>query len=228
MEVFEQAAVTIVGVLLTAVLAYWVYYAQKQYELLVSRYLDQGIDVIAAELQSAIEAANHNWARCVDLLREYRDLGAKFDAEQLDLRFIERPAGKLQHTANFRVFKIVGNTDFWVLYQLAISDLDTATNRFSREYPNAVRVAIGRNLSAPARTRATEQVLDESRRRHDSIQKWANLLAELHRLRDFLEGKRLTHRYLRRVNKKKEIKTFIDNLRKHFPSELERFQTPNE
>lgn len=112
MEVLEQAAVTIVGVLLTALLAYWIYYAQKQYEFLVSRYLDQGIDVIAAELQSAIEAANHNWARCVDLLREYRDLGARFDAEQLDLGFIERPAGKLQHTANFRVFKIVGNTDF--------------------------------------------------------------------------------------------------------------------
>lgn len=101
-------------------------------------------------------------------------------------------------------------------------------NRFSREYPNAVRVVIGRNLSDPARMRATEQVLDESRRRHDSIQKWANLLAELHGLRDFLEGKRLTHRYLRRVNKKEKIRTFIENLRKHFPSELGQFQTPNE
>ncbi len=227
LEFLEQASVTIIGVLLTALLAYRVYHAQKEYELLVSRYLDEGLDPIAAELQSAIEAVNHNWARCVNILREYRDLGGKFDEEQLNIGFIERPAGKLQHIANFRVYKIVGNTDFWVLYQLAISDLDTAMNRLSREYPNAVRLVIGKNLDDEARKKATEYVLQESRRRHDSIQKWANLLAELHGLRDFLEGKRLTHSYLRRVNKKKEIKQFVANLKKHFPSELQQHHTPN-
>ena len=227
MEFLQQAGITIIGVLLTALLAFRVYLAQKEYELLVSRYLDDGLDAIASELQSVIEAVNHNWARCVDILREYRDLGDKFDQEQLDIGFIERPAGKLQHIANFRVYKIVGNTDFWILYQLAISDLDTAMNRLSREYPNAVRLLIGKNLSDDARKKATEHVVQESRRRHDSIQKWANLLAELHGLRDFLEGKKLTHSYLRRVNKKKEIKQFIANLKKHFPSELEQHQTPN-
>lgn len=227
MEFLEQAGVTIIGVLLTALLAYRVYHAQKEYEMLVSRYLDDGLDVLAAELQSAIEAVNHNWARCVDLLREYRDLGAKFDENQLDIGFIERPSGKLQHIANFRVYKIVGNTDFWVLYQLAISDLDTAINRLSREYPNAVRMVISQKLNDTARSHAVEHVLNESKKRHDSIHKWANLLAEIHGLRDFIEGKRLTHRYIDRVKKKEEIKAFIQNLKKHFPAELKRHQTPN-
>lgn len=226
MEFLEQAGVTSIGVLLTALLAYRVYHAQKEYELLVSRYLDNGLDALCAELQSAIESANHNWVRCVDILREYRDLGNKFDEGQLNLGFIKRPAGKLQHISNFRVYKIVGNTDFWVLYQLAISDIDTAMNRFSREYPNAIRLVIERNLSKDARKRATEELLDESKARHDSIQKWTNLLAELHGLRDFLEAKRLTHRFIRRIKKTKEVQQFIGKLKDHFPSELERHQTP--
>lgn len=227
MEFLEQAGITVIGVLLTALLAYRVYHAQKEYEMLVSRYLDEGLDVLAAELQSAIEAVNHNWARCVDILREYRDLGTKFDEDQLNAGFIERPAGKLQHIANFRVYKVVGDTDFWVLYQLAISDLDTAMYRLSREYPNAVRLVISHKLNDAAKKHAVEHVSQESKKRHDSIQKWANLLAEIHGLRDFLEGKRLTHRYISRAKKKKEIKTFIKNLKKHFPAELERHQTPN-
>ena len=65
-------------ILASSVLAPWIalclYFRQKEYELVKQRYLEGAIDIVAAEVEQALGVVHHNWARCLNIVKAYRDL----------------------------------------------------------------------------------------------------------------------------------------------------------
>ena len=62
-----------------AVAAYWLgskaYFKQKEFELVRSRYLEGGIDRVAAQAEQALSIATHNFQHAFKILRVFRDVG---------------------------------------------------------------------------------------------------------------------------------------------------------
>ena len=47
---------------------------QKEYETVQRRYLDQGLDIVMATAQASLDTFSHNWARCLEILKTFRDI----------------------------------------------------------------------------------------------------------------------------------------------------------
>lgn len=81
-----QASLALFAAALTAWFAVQSYYQQREYELIIERYLEGGIDLLAAELERVTAVFHHNWARCLSMLGSYRDLESDFDISEFDKR----------------------------------------------------------------------------------------------------------------------------------------------
>lgn len=101
-ELFKGLITLVVG-LAVAYVGLWLYFRQKEYELVKQRHLEQCIDVIASELELALGTFSHNWARCLQILKDYRDMEVHFDIKQLSAGFLELHSSRFQRIAHFRL-----------------------------------------------------------------------------------------------------------------------------
>jgi uncharacterized membrane-anchored protein YhcB (DUF1043 family) len=87
-----KAGITLIVGLALAYFGLRIYFRQREYELVKQRYLEQSLDVISGDLEAISSAFNHNWAHCLNILKEYRDAPGTFDQAHLsqlitDFRF---------------------------------------------------------------------------------------------------------------------------------------------
>ena len=100
-ELFKALLTLLVGLTIARV-GLWIYFRQKEYELVKQRYLEQSIDILASELELAFGAFSRNWARCLQILKEYRDMEEHFEPEQLSSGFLEFESSRFQRIAHHR------------------------------------------------------------------------------------------------------------------------------
>lgn len=103
----------------------WAFYRQREYELVQKRYLEEGLDVIISTAENALYTFHHNWARCLELLKSFRDLGT-MKPEDLDVGFLQLPTDRFALTANYRVNQIVNSPTVWRVFQLVIEFAQSA------------------------------------------------------------------------------------------------------
>src|SRR5258706_90695 len=116
-----RAVVTLAAAGLAAWVALTFFFRQKEYELIKQRYLEGGIDVIAADVENALGATSHNWARCLHLVKLYRDETSDFDPKELEREFLELDKSNFSRVAHHRIGALVGSQIIWQVYQLAFS-----------------------------------------------------------------------------------------------------------
>ena len=97
-----------------------VFYRQKEYELVQKRYLDEGIDVVIASAEQALNVYAHNWARCTEILKSFRDLPT-INPDDLTSGFIPLPHDLFSMTAHYRLNVIVNSGVVWETFQLVLS-----------------------------------------------------------------------------------------------------------
>ena len=90
-SVIQELVITIVaagiGILFAAWLGSLTYFKQKEYELVKERYLEGAIDVVASEIDQTFEVSKHNWARCLNIMKAFRDEKKAFDLKELSIGF---------------------------------------------------------------------------------------------------------------------------------------------
>ena len=117
------------------------FYRQREYELVQKRYLEEGLDVIISTAENALFTYHHNWARCLELLKSFRDVKA-MKPEDLDVGFLQLPADRFALTANYRVNQIVDSGTVWRVFQLIISFAQNACSVARDEIPAALKMKL--------------------------------------------------------------------------------------
>ena len=69
-QIFSPFIVAIVA----ASVGIFVYHKQKEYELVLQRYLIDCIDLICADIDYSLGLFRNNWVRCLQLLKQFRDV----------------------------------------------------------------------------------------------------------------------------------------------------------
>lgn len=137
-----KALLTLLVGLTIARVGLWIYFRQKEYELVKQRYLEQSIDVVAAELESAMGAFSHNWGRCLQLLKEYRDIEAHFDLDKLSSGFLAFESTGFQRIAHYRLRSLVQSDVIWKVYQLALAFAASANAKAASEIPATIKARL--------------------------------------------------------------------------------------
>ncbi len=214
-----NGAFTLAAVALGAVIAILGYFWQKEYELVRQRYLEGGVDVVASELESAFGVVSHNWARCLQICKSFRDTGANFDIKELDRGFLDIDNSHFQQIAHYRIGSLIQSQVIWETFQSAMAYAASANATFTKEVPEAIRLRCTTDLIAQDHASMANTMVGEIRELHDSGFKYALINCELHALGVMLEAKMLSLKAIGKFSKRREVQQLIERLRAAFPEQ---------
>ncbi len=216
-----KGAFTLAAVALGSLIALKVYFRQKEYELTKLRYLEGGLDVVAAELDTAFGVVSHNYARSLELCKLFRDSGEHFQRSELERGFLQLDCSKFHQIAHHRVSSLIGANVVWEVYQSAMAYANSANSVIAQEIPEAIRILSQRDEVLYDRKPAAEDMVAELRKSHDGGFKYAMLVRELHALGLLLEAERLNLKAIANFHDRAEVKELVARLQSEFNKEVQ-------
>lgn len=203
--------------LLSAALAAWfaviTYFRQREHELILSRYLDGGLDLLAAEVQRVSETFSHNWARCLAILKSFRDMGTEFNTAELSQGFIELQSSKHNIVAHHRLLTLTGAAEYWHFYQKAMAYYTSANSVLVKEIPEVLRAKLTSDSLEENSEEIAEKGFVVAKEQDDRSHKFVLLVAELQTLSAALECERYTFKSLKKFKRKSEVKESIERIK---------------
>jgi hypothetical protein len=131
--------------LLAALLAYWFgslsTSRKNEHEQIVRRYLEQGIDLLAANIDHATSTFNENYALALGLLKEFKDaekIGVPLRTESLKKEFGLYKAESFFVVPFYKISSLVGDDIFWHKAQDFFAFINSAYDFFERDLKFAI------------------------------------------------------------------------------------------
>jgi hypothetical protein len=200
------------------------YYLQREYELVRRRYLDEGLDAFAADVEHALGVFKNNWQHSLTILKHYREMDRAMRKELLDSGFLDVQMSQFRVRPNYRVGTLVGDRVFWNVQQLLFAFVGTTTAFFKEDLCGAVRHAVnGGELKAPKQKMIDEYVkvcedhLETGNRYHI-------LLAEIQAVTAEFEKERLPLAKVQEFKERKAVKDSVNRIKKAFADKLEKYE----
>lgn len=220
MEILLQVSIVLLTAALTAWFAIHTYYQQREYELIISRYLEGGLDLLAAEVERVGAVFNHNWARCLSILGSYRDLEGDLDLAELDKGFMELQSSNLNIIGHYKLFTLVGTHEYWSVYQSAMAFFISANAVIVKQIPDVVRIKLTTTRISNSHAEVVDQGFQEASEQQDQSQKYAQLVTELQILSAALESERVRFKNLKKFRNKAEVQESLARLKETFREDL--------
>lgn len=216
-------AVKLLGTLgIGALLAYFglrLYFRQKEYEIVKQRYLEQSLDVISGELESISSAFNHNWARCLELLKEYRDTPQLLETAKLSRGFLSLNGTQFNRTAHHRLQVLTGSPIFWQIYQLALSKHLGLNSVVVNEIPHAIKAQIEGNANV-----TSDQLVESAMIKLEPMPQASDHFAPLHQamvqLSRLLECEHLSFDKVDSFANKPAVRRIVEEISEHYEADF--------
>lgn len=219
-----KGAFTLVGAILTAWLAILFYFRQKEYELVKQRYLEDSVDVVASEMEKAFGIHSHNWARCLNIVKAYRDQEDNFDPEELEKGFIEYESANFQTIAHHRLQVLTKSQTYWEVCQLALAFVTNNDSVMRREIPDTIKTKLTTNIIASPHSEVVEKCFTHLKEINENSHKYAILGAQLQVVSRVLEREKMSFKELEQFHEKKQITNGIATLEATYADKLSEYR----
>ena len=211
---------TIAAACLAAWLGVKVFLRQKEFYLVKQRYLEGGIDVVAAHCEEALGTFHHNWARCLQLVKMFRDAQESFDLGQLERGFLELDSSKFHAIPHHRLQILARTQVFWEVYQLALAFAVDANAKVTKEIPEAIRLKLTTNKLGADIKHIAEKSFEHLKELDEKSHKFAGLTRELEALAGTLQTENLSFKKVLAFHEKPVVRAAIERLENEFADEL--------
>ncbi len=176
---------------------------------------------MSEELQRSLTRFNHNWARCLNIIKAYRDWEEDFDLSELEKDFKPFESGNLSLTANYRIYTVTRTHEFWMVYQAALSFLDTADSKVVKEIPAAIAGRLKtERLNNATHAEVAEECFTQAKKLQDESHRFYELAGALQDVAYTLERERLRFKDLENLGNNENIASAVARLREKFPEEV--------
>jgi hypothetical protein len=215
-----RGSFTLAAVATGSLIALYTYFRQKEYELVKQRYLEQSVDAITTQLETSLGTVSHNYARCLQIVKSFRDSGEHFDIKEIDRGFLDLDASKFLQIANHRVSSLLGSNIIWDVYQSAMAYAVTANSTIQREIPDAIRIHQTTDYQQIKQRELGQTIAKDLQKLHENGFKYSVLVAELHYLSRILELEKLSLKAIQDFKDRPQAKQLIAHLTAAFPRDL--------
>lgn len=200
------------------------YSRQKEYELVRRRYLDEGLDAVAADVEHALAVFRNNWQHCLIILRYYRDMDAAMPQELLSKGYIEIDQSQFRLRPNYRVGELLGDPDqiFWKVQQSLFAQVAGATSTFRDDIGSAIRLTISENAEpSVSKDEMVRAFFGECENRNTELRRYHAFLSAIQDITTEFEKHRFTLKTVHRFKYKRRTKAIVDRLKRQFADKLE-------
>lgn len=149
-----DGAFTLLGILLGAVAAtataVLIFYRQKQFELVQKRYLEESVDVLITNAELTLNRFVHNWSKCLDILKAFRDT-SQLSLDELDTKLEPLRVDRFALTAVYRLSSVIGDDQvLWTAYQRVVAFGETAQKTMVVDVLGGLREYLSANWDDPS------------------------------------------------------------------------------
>lgn len=216
-----QGGSTILAALIAVGVGVWGFYRQKEFELVQKRYLEEGLDVVIATTENALNTYHHNWARCLELLKSFRDSEA-MKPEELDAGFLHLPTDRFALTANYRVNQIVNSGTVWRVFQLVIAFAQTACSITRDEIPVGLKIKLTTNKITANRKEVVDEAMNILTDLDKKSHHFHHFVGKLQDIARLLEEQRFALKDIRKLRVHPTVVEAIKDLEDHYKDDLEK------
>lgn len=215
-----QGVFTILAAVIAIVGGIWAFFRQKEFELVQKRYLEEGVDVIIATTVNALNTHHHNWARCLEMLKSFRD-NEEMKPEELDIAgFLQLPTDRFALTANYRVNQIVNSETIYHVFLLVIAFAQRACSITRDEIP----VALKKKLITDKNTGTRQEMVDEAMKVLEELDeksyRYHFFVGKLQDIAMLLEEQKFALKDIRKLKKHTTVVEAIKALEEHYKDEI--------
>jgi hypothetical protein len=190
------------------------YFRQKDYELVRQRYLIDGVDEVAANIEYGLSVYRNNWARGLQIIRMFRDVGDQINPKMLEGGFIDFDQSKFQMRPHHRMEHLVGDMIFWRVQQNLAAFVIASTGHIKEDMCTEIKL----NLSCPPEKR--KEIVDK----YDKLllgkeeESWAYYvpLEKIQDISRLLERTRFTPEEIEQLKNKEFVKEAVQVVKQKF------------
>lgn len=197
-----------------------VFLHQKEFELVKQRYLEGGIDEVAAQHEAVLGIFHHNWARCLQITKMFRDEKGAFDITELQRGFLNLDASNFCTIANHRIGALTGTQLYWNVFQLSLSFAVNANSLVTVEIPEAYRLKITTDKLSADFKEIAETSFEQLKKLDVESHQFAELTLALETLASTLQDKSFTFKAVKGFRNNPAVKTATERLEKQFAQSL--------
>ena len=197
-----------------------IFLKQKEFELVKQRYLEGSLDDITAHVEETLGVYNHNWARCLNILKAFRDQGNSFDVAESQLGFLALDSSAFHITPHHRLRVLTGSEVFWNVYQHALAFATNANAIVTKEIPDTIRLKLTTDEISATTESIVENALSHLHKLHEESFEYGILTQELLNIADTLQAEPMKLKNIYKFRKKPEVISAIERLERSFSNKL--------
>lgn len=206
--------ITIIALYIGYRLGLRAYFRQKDYELVRKRYLAEGVDEVAADIEYGLSVYRNNWARGLQIIRMFRDVGDQINLKMLEEGFISFDQSKFLMRPHHRMECLVGDMVFWRVQQKLAAFVITSTGHIKEDMCTEIKL----NLSC--QTEKRKEIVDKYEKLllQKEDENWAFYvpLEKLHDISRHLERTRFTPEEIGQFKNKEFVKEMVKVIKQKF------------
>jgi hypothetical protein len=197
----------------------WAFRRQKEYELVQRRYLDEGLDVVVSAAENALNVYSHNWARCTEVLRTFRDLP---DARPDDMTsgFLPLPETRFAVTAHYRVNVIAESQVVWNVFQLVIAFAQRGCTTTHDDIAVGLRHLLEQRADEARRAQAVETAFNALTELNEESNRFHLFAQQMNRIARVVEEGNFTFESIKSLRNHEVVTSAIEELERAFADKL--------
>ena len=168
---------------------------------------------------NSLNTFHHNWARCLELLKSFRDVDT-IKPEELDVGFLQLPADRFALTANYRVNQIIDSPVVWQAFQLLISFAQGACSVVRYEIPAALKLKLTTNQIPASRQEVVDEAIEVLEDLDTQSHRFHLFIGQLQDISILLEEQKFALKDIRALRKHPVVISALEKLEKEYGSDL--------
>ncbi len=216
----EDKIIGIISIIVTAFLSYIagikIYFKQKEYELVKKRYLEEGLDILIENVETALSLFRSNWAYSVYLLKEFKSLEKSIPRESYTGRFPQfderifrvRPLSRLRYLINDKIY--------YDAIQQLYAFVENSIAYFRIDLSNSIRLYCDTNRALKSHEEIAEIYLKEIKKIEKNSHNYYELLGSLFQLSLFIEREKFSFKQLEKFRDIEDVRTIVSNFKNNF------------
>lgn len=220
-----QGGATILAAIIAVWGGFWAFFRQKEFDLVKTRYLEEGVDVIIAVTENALNIHHHNWARSLEMLKAFRDNPAMKPEELDSAGFLHLPTDRFALTANYRVNQIINSGTIWRVFQLVIAFAQYSCSVTRDEIPVGMKVKLETDQIKASRSEMVDEAMEILKELDAKSHRYHFFVGKLQDIAMLLEEQKFALKDIRKLRRHPTIVEAIAALEEHYKDELKSEKT---
>jgi len=193
------------------------YYQKKEHELIIKRYLENGVDLVSSNVDHALSTFRENWAQSIRLLREFKETNSTkigMRKESLEENFTLYDKQSFSVSPFFKLKFLVGDDVFWESVQLLFAFVGSAYDSFENDIKIVIQEYQKNGNKHFTYQEIYDELMEEVKKLHDKSDKYYKIIAELQNLAFMLERNPLNFKDLENFSDKPKVIKLVKRLKR--------------